>query len=365
MFLGGCVTAATPAAPPSVVVPVKPVATLARPVAAPRPAVPVGKPDNAPQGSDPGFSRPPPGLSDEIAALWRAFPGKTGIAVARIDGDWQLAWRDNDLFPQQSVSKLWTALAALDAVDTGRVALSDQVRISVDDLTLFSQPIATRVRAEGSIAPTLGDLIDQAITRSDNTASDSVLRHIGGPKAVRDFVARKRLGAIRFGPGERLLQAQIAGLEWQQAMSADNAFQAARAKLSPEARRAAMARYLADPVDGMSPAAAAEALVRLARGELLSPASTKLILDTLDRTRTGPNRIRAGLPADWRFGHKTGTGQNLESVTAGYNNIGIATAPDGTRYAIVVLLADTTASVPARMALMQAVGRAVANGHGK
>lgn len=317
-----------------------------------------------PPARDPGFSRPPPGLSDEIFQLWRSFPGKTGIAIARIDGDWQLAWRENDLFPQQSVSKLWVTLAALDAVDSGRIRLDDRVRIGPEDLTLFSQPIAARVRSEGSINPSVAELIDQAITRSDNTANDSLMRHIGGPRAVRDFIARKDLGAIRFGPGERLLQAQIAGIEWQQTMSVGNGFQVARARLSDEARRSAMARYLADPIDGASPAATARALTRLARGELLSPASTRLALDTLARTRTGPNRLRAGLPSSWRFGHKTGTGQNLDPITAGYNNIGIATAPDGTRYAIVVMLADTTASVPARMALMQAVARALATRHG-
>ena len=323
------------------------------------------KPMPLPASLDPGFARPPPGLSDTIFQLWKAFPGKTGIAVARIDGDWQLAWRENDLFPQQSVSKLWVALAVLDAIDRGEAKLTDRVRITRDDLTLFSQPIAARVLAEGSINPTVAELLEQAVNRSDNTANDSLQRHIGGPQKVRDFIARKKLGAIRFGPGERLLQAQIAGLTWEQSMSLNRGFEAARSKLPPEVRKAAMDRYLADPIDGMSPGAAARALTRLARGELLSAESTKYALDLLERTRTGPNRLRAGLPPGWRWGNKTGTGQNLPPITAGYNDIGIATAPDGTRYAIVVMLADTTASVPARMQLMQAVSRAVAEGHGR
>ena len=342
------------------------------PVAVPRPAsVPAQRNDRKPvpaaataASPDAGFSRPPPGLNDTIFQLWKAFPGKTGIAVARIDGDWQLAWRENDLFPQQSVSKLWVALAVLDAVDRGQIALDDRVRITRDDLTLFSQPIAARVLAEGSINPTVAELLEQAVNRSDNTANDSLQRHIGGPKEVRSFIERKKLGAIRFGPGERLLQAQIAGLTWEQSMALNRGFEAARAKLTPEVRQAAMARYLADPIDGMSPGAAARALSRLARGDLLSPESTKYALDLLERTRTGPNRLRAGLLPGWRWGNKTGTGQNLPPITAGYNDIGIATAPDGTRYAIVVMLADTTAAVPARMQLMQAVSRAVATGHG-
>ena len=334
-----------------------------------RPAVPV-PPTRAPTAvhsapADPGFHRPPPGLGDRIAGLWRAFPGKTGIAVQRIDGEWTLTQRGGDLFPQQSVSKLWVAMAALDAVDQGRLRLDQPVRIGPEDLTLFHQPIAARVRSEGSVTMPVRDLIETAITHSDNSANDSLLRTIGGPDAVRRFIAKKDMGAIRFGPGERLLQAGTAGLQWQQSYSIGRNFQTARAALSPAARQAAMDHYLADPVDGASPAAIAAALTRLARGSLLSPESTDYLLGVMTRTKSGPQRLKAGLPPGWRFLHKTGTGQDLNGMTAGYNDIGIATAPDGTRYAIVVLLGNTTASVPERMALMQAVSGAVAEFHGR
>lgn len=87
------------------------------------------------------------------------------------------------------------------------------------------------------------------------------------------------------------------------------------------------------------------------------------MLDTLGRTRSGPNRLKAGVPAGWQFLHKTGTGQDLPPVSTGYNDVGIMTAPDGTRYAVAVMLAETTASIPQRMQLMQAVSRAVGRWH--
>lgn len=332
--------------------------------------VPIGQPvpSATPRSSgpvDPGFRRAPAGLQDRIHALWRAFPGKTGIAVQRIDGEWTLSQRGGDLFPQQSVSKLWVVLTALDAVDQGRLTLDQRVRIGPEDLTLFYQPLAARVRAEGSVTMSVRELIETAVTRSDNTANDSLLRTVGGPDAVRRFIDGKALGAIRFGPGERLLQAGTAGLKWQQAYSVGRNFEQARAALPDSIRLAARNAYLANPPDGASPAAIASALTRLARGALLSPESTEYVLDVMSRTKSGPQRLKAGLPAGWKFLHKTGTGQNYKGATAGYNDIGIATAPDGTRYAIVVLLGDTTASVPARMELMQAVSRAVAEFHGK
>lgn len=332
--------------------------------------VPIGEPVRAvapaPQGViDPGFRRPPTGLEQRIFELWRSFPGKTGIAVQRIDGEWTLQQRGDELFPQQSVSKLWVALTVLDAVDRGALTLDRKVTITPADLTLFHQPIAARVRAEGSVTLSVRELIETAITHSDNTANDSLLRTVGGPDAVRRFIAAKDLGAIRFGPGERLLQSGTAGLEWKQSYSIGRAFQEARAALPDATRKAAMDNYLANPVDGASPSAIARALTRLARGTLLSPESTDYILGVMSRTRSGPNRLKAGLPSGWKFLHKTGTGQDYKGMTAGYNDIGIATAPDGTRYAIVVMLGSTTASIPQRMVLMQAVSGAVAEFHGR
>ncbi len=332
--------------------------------------VPISEPVRAatpaPQGViDPGFRRPPAGLEQRIFELWRGFPGKTGIAVQRIDGEWTLQQRGDELFPQQSVSKLWVALTVLDAADRGALTLDRKVSITPADLTLFHQPIAARVRAEGSVTMSVRELIETAITHSDNTANDSLLRTVGGPDAVRRFIAAKDLGAIRFGPGERLLQSGTAGLEWKQSYSVGRAFQEARAALPDATRKAAMDNYLANPVDGASPSAIARALTRLARGTLLSPESTDYILGVMSRTRSGPNRLKAGLPAGWKFLHKTGTGQDYKGMTAGYNDIGIATAPDGTRYAIVVMLGSTTASIPQRMVLMQAVSGAVAQFHGQ
>ena len=314
-------------------------------------------------GSDRARTRPDPALVNEIADLWQSFPGKTGIAIKRIDGEWELGHRMDEYFPQQSVSKLWVAMALLDKIDRGEASLSDAIRIGREDLTLFHQPMAAEVEREGAVIKSVYTLLEKALASSDNTANDVLLNHAGGPEAVRRFIAKHDLGKIRFGPGERLLQSGIAGMEWKQNLSSGRTFYSARAAVPVERRRQSLDAYLADPVDGASPLAIVRALDKLARGELLSDNSTQLLQSILKRTRSGPNRLKAGVPTDWEFLHKTGTGQVLGSVATGYNDIGIMTAPDGTRYAVAVLLADTTASVPERMRLMQAVTRAVARYH--
>ncbi len=311
-----------------------------------------------------GWPAMAPILQNIIDEEWRLFPGKTGVAVIRIDdGGGIVGKRLQDLFPQQSVSKTWVALTLLDQIDQGRLQLGQNIRITANDVAVFYQPLGDRVTREGAVNETVGRLLELAITTSDNTANDNLLRIAGGPEAVRGFIAKHGLGPIRFGPGERLLQSGIAGLEWRQEYSVGRRFYEARSALPYETRKAALNRYLADPVDGASPEAIAKALSRLVKGELLSTRSTQLMLDLMARTKSGPNRLKAGVPSGWGFLHKTGTGQTLDPVSTGYNDIGIMTAPDGTRYAVVVMMSDTTASVPERMRFMQAVSRAVGAHH--
>jgi beta-lactamase class A len=198
---------------------------------------------------------------------------------------------------------------------------------------------------------------------SDNTANDRLLRYVGGPNAVRDFIQRKGLGDIRFGPGERLLQSQTAGLVWQPSYAFGNGFALARNRLPRADRVAAFERYVADPPDGAAPMAIAGALARLKRGDLLSPESTRYLIGTMESSHTGKQRMRGAVPPGWSFGHKTGTGQDLAGRTAGYNDVGLLMAPDGSSYAIAIMIGDTPRPIPARQALMQAVVASVVANH--
>ena len=296
-------------------------------------------------------------LDARIRELGRSFDGEVGIAVRDVDTGFASNWHGDRFYPQQSVSKFWVALTALQRADAGQLDLDERVTVTRADLTLFHQPIAGQI-GENGYTTTLGNLMFRALTQSDNTCNDIVLRHAGGPGAVRAMLERNRLDGVRFGPGERLLQAGIAGLQWQPAFSHGNAFFAAREAVPAERRRAAFERYIDDPVDGATPNGITNGLARLQRGELLSRDSTQRLLNIMSQTHTGPNRLRGGLAPGWTISHKTGTGQVLGSVQAGYNDIGILHAPDGHNYALAVMIGRTSTPLATRMALMQDVVRA-------
>ncbi|WP_375420513.1 serine hydrolase [uncultured Sphingomonas sp.] len=322
----------------------------------PVPTVSIAVPAVAPRAIHPA----PPQLSATIATLARNFQGKFGIAIRAVDENWTVQASARQRLPQQSVSKLWVAMTLLDLRDQGKIRLDQPVLVRAQDLTLFHQPIAYLVKGEG-YRTTVGDLLSRALTHSDNTANDRLLTVVGGPAAVRSMIERKQLGDIRFGPGERLLQAKTAGLTWNQSYASAGGFENARSRLSPAVRSAALDAYIADPPDGAAPIAIADALARLARGEILSETSTRILLDTMGASVTGRARLRAALPGGWRIAHKTGTGQDLGGRNAGFNDVGLLTAPDGRRYALAVMIGDTRRPIRERQQLIQGVAAAVAS----
>ena len=301
-------------------------------------------------------------LESRIQELGRAFNGEVGIAVREVSTGWTTSWNGSRYFPQQSVSKFWVALTAMQRVDAGELSLDRAVTLTRQDLTLFHQPIAAQIDADG-YRTTVGALLFRAMTQSDNTANDAVLRQAGGPAAVRAMLTRNAIQGVRFGPGERLMQSQIAGLQWSPSYSVGRAFYQARAAVPEERRRALFEAYVDDPIDGATPLGLVDGLSRLRRGELLTPASTDRLISIMSQTRTGPRRLTGGLAPGWRIGHKTGTGQVFGPAQAGYNDIGILTAPDGRHYAVAVMIGRTAMPIPARMQLMQNVTRAVIGYH--
>ncbi|EAQ30395.1 Putative beta-lactamase [Erythrobacter sp. NAP1] len=297
---------------------------------------------------------------EEIGA---SLTGTVGIAVQDVETGELYEFNGDELLPQQSVTKLWVAMAALSQVDQGDLNLTERVRIGRDDLTLFHQPVREIVKARGSYDTNYRDLFERSITRSDNTANDRLLRRIGGPDAVQQWLDDKGLTGIRFGTDERSKQSAIAGLDWSPFYSIGRQFYEARDRVPDAMRRAAFEGYLADPIDGASANAIASALTKLARGDLLDTDTTRLLRDTLEQTRSGPRRLKGGAPEGWRVEHKTGTGQVYGNEQSGYNDVGILTSPDGREYAIAVLIGRTSEPTPARMEMMQQVTSATAQFH--
>ena len=305
----------------------------------------------------------PEALQQEINRIAASFQGKVGIGVTQAGCDWVVGARQDEFFPQQSVSKLWVALSVMDAVDQGKVRLDQPLTLRPEDLVVFNQPMRWRLLEEGSLTLPVQTLLQNSLSLSDNLANDKLLWTIGGPDHVRGLLKERGLEGIRFGPGERLLQSAIAGLQWTPELAQARNFDDARERLPLEHRQELLARYVADPMDGATPAGISKALGQLAMGDLLSPSATQVMLDIMAHSRSGPRRLKGGVPAGWKVYHKTGTGQELRGLATGYNDVAVFVAPDGTSYGVAVMIGETRQPIPVRMEMMQAVSRAVVAAH--
>jgi beta-lactamase class A len=282
-----------------------------------------------------------------------------GVAVTDVAQGWTAGVDKDRPYPQQSVSKLWVAISVMKAADEGRLDPEAWVTLTDADRSVFFQPVAYNIGKAG-FSTQISGLMRRALVESDNAANDRLMLEMGGPDGVAATLHDMGLTGVRVGAYERDLQARTAGLVWQSDYGVGWNFQAARERLPRAVREAAMDAYLAHPLDGASPAGITAALAALSRGELLSPESTAAILGLMGECRTGPRRLKGGLPAGWSIAHKTGTGQDFEGFAVGINDVGLLTAPDGHVYAVAVMLRQTRKPVPQRLEFMQAVTRAVA-----
>jgi beta-lactamase class A len=308
--------------------------------------------------------KPPPpapvALQAELDRLASRYGEPVGIAVSDVAEGWTAQVAGDEVFPQQSVSKLWVALAVLQAVDEGSLHLNQWVVMRKEDRSVFYQPLASRIRGPDGFAITMADLLRHALIESDNSANDKLIREVGGAGVVTDAIAEKGLKNVAVGGTERDLQTRTAGLTWTPDLGVTWIWKTAREQLPDYVRDQAEAAYLANPPDGATPVGIVTALAALKRGELLSRASTDFMLGLMAEARTGTNRLRGGLQPGWTLAHKTGTGPDWRGASVGINDVGLLTAPDGRTYAVAVMIRQTRAPASQRHRLMQDVTRAVA-----
>ena len=98
-------------------------------------------------------------LDERLQAMGKAFGGSLGVAVYNVDEGWAVDFNGAQIQPQQSVSKLWVALAVLDAVDrvtNQRIARQISPRRAGDPDSLISDN--RRIKATLPWVPQYEDL---------------------------------------------------------------------------------------------------------------------------------------------------------------------------------------------------------------
>jgi len=220
-------------------------------------------------------------LEQQLRYLEAANPGNVGIAALDLSSGDMVSIHGDEPFPMASTVKVAIAAQYLAQVEFGRRSLDQQIG---------GKPARRHLEA--------------MIIKSDNLSTDIILRDLGGPKKVHEWLADNHVKGVRV---DRTI-----------------------------ARLLSDRRDLWDRRDSSTPKAMVNLLQRLDSGTLLRPTSRSYLLGLMARCTTGKNRMRALLPHGTPVEHKTGT---LNGLTT---DVGFITLPDGRRLAIALFARNGT-----------------------
>ncbi len=253
-----------------------------------------------------------------IDAIERDVGGRVGVFALDTGSGRTLAHRADERFAMCSTFKWVLAAAVLGRVDRGELTLDQRVPFGAADL-LEHAPITSARVAEGAM--TIEALARAAVVVSDNPAANLLLARIDGPAGLTRFARERGDEVTRLDRVELALNENAPG----------------------------------DPRDTTSPRAMVTLMRAVLCGDALSPASRELLIGWLRACETGKARLRAGLPASWTAGDKTGTG-----TRGAVNDVAIAWPPGRAPVLVAAYLSDGTSDVAALSRAHADIGRLVA-----
>lgn len=248
---------------------------------------------SATTGTAPGATAAAP-TALALGALEERYDARVGVHAVDTGTGAVVAWRDGERFAHASTIKALAAGAVLDLV--GVDGLAREVPVEADDLVTFSPVTETRVGG----AMTLGELAEAAVTRSDNTAANLLLEVLGGPAALD-------LALAALGDDVTVVS-----------------------RTEPDLNEATPG----DERDTTTPAALAADLREYVLGATLTEGEREVLRSWLTGSRTGGTLVRAGVPADWVVGDKSGAGG------FGTRNDAAVAWPPGRAPVVVVVMSD-------------------------
>ena len=260
---------------------------------------------------------------DRIAAIETRAGGRLGVYVLEARSGRRIGHRADERFPMCSTFKALAAAATLKKVDTGAEKLDRRIIYGESDLLGYA-PVTKAHVADGAMS--LGDLCAAAIDWSDNTAANLILQALGGPAEWTRFARSIGDPTSRLDRNEPTLNTAIPG----------------------------------DERDTTTPQAMARDLEAVLLGTALTEASRHQLESWMVNDKVGDKRLRAGLPAGWGIGDKTGSGDNGTA-----NVIAIIRPPSRPPLLAAVYYTESTASTDARDAVCRDVGAVIGEAFGR
>jgi len=296
-------------------------------------------------------------LQAELERVAASVGGSVGIGVRHLESGRELYVNRGVRYPMASVFKVPVALQLLAMVEEGRADLDKMVELRASDL----RPGSGRL-VKGFVEPrriTIRELLERMLIDSDATATDYLLGEIGGVPAVQARLKQLGLDGISVDRTTGHLQAAALGFDDLPADVGPTSAEMDRMiHTLPRSRRTGrIAAFMTSERDTARPEALAAMLTKVWNGEALGQTYTTVLIEIMQRCRTGKGRLPAGLPAGTKVARKTGTFSRL--IT---NDAGIITLPGKAGHVVVtVQIKGSTQTLEAQERAIAQLARAVYN----
>jgi beta-lactamase class A len=243
----------------------------------------------------------PPPDDPRFAAIEQRIGGRVGVAALNTaTGAW-LGHRRNEPFAMCSTFKWLLAAQMLQLAERQPDFLRQRVLFNEDDLLSYA-PAAREHIADGPMGRmgemTVEQMCEAIVVLSDNTCANMLLEGAAmGPAGFTHFLRANGDGVTRLDRYEIELNDVAPGDE--------------RDTTTPDAMARTMRRFLLGHAEIGAPP--------------LNAASREKLIGWMVASPTGRERLRAGLPADWRAGDKTGTWNGDNNAA---NDVAVAWPPE-------------------------------------
>lgn len=263
-------------------------------------------------------------LQTKISQCAKNVNGNVGVYASVLETGETVSYNGDKHFPMQSVYKFPIAMAVLDRVDKKQLSPDQKIKVTRADYIAKIGHSPLRDQFPNGTDITIKDLVKYSVSESDGSASDVLVRLLGGTKYADQYVHQLGLKDIAIATTEKI-QVENDTIQYQ---------------------------------NWATPKAIASLLNIFYTQHKLSAGSKAVLLNDMVNSTPGAKRLKGLLPAGTVVAHKTGTAGTFNGLTRATNDAGIITLPNGKHLAITVFIADSHSSEEVRELTIAKIGKA-------
>lgn len=246
-------------------------------------------------------------LTEKIEEILKDKRANIGVSIIESNNKKVVDIKGDDFFPMLSTVKFPIALTILNKVQKKELSLNQKIFIKkeelLDDPTNWS-PFKEKY-PNGNLEITLEEALSWMVSHSDNNLTDILLRLIGGPETVQNFINSKNF--IIKNDEEDMHK------DWESQF-----------------------------INNITPNEATKLLSKFNKGKILDKTTTKWLYNAMLNNKSGGNRLKGKLPKNIKIAHRTGTSfTNDKGITGAINDMGIIELPNKKKIILCVLVNDT------------------------